>query len=163
MAALSIMGLNWCQHAGWMVVLYDGAQKRRLQITLRLEDALTVGQELAGQHTAHSALYQLVGAVLKRQPHLASVALSHSGRNRASTTVVVQTDDGPLHYPTSTAVGIALALRAGLPIMADEALMAMCGVVDEREPQGPHALSEPTPIPRAFRLALVEPPDEDRD
>ena len=40
MALVSIQGLTWCQHAGWMLVLYDGASQRRLQITLALPDAL---------------------------------------------------------------------------------------------------------------------------
>jgi bifunctional DNase/RNase len=159
MVALSIMGLNWCQHAGWTVVLYDGRRRRRLQITLRLEDALTVGQELSGQRTERSDLYELVGAVLKRQPHLASVTLAHGGHNRASTAVVVHTDEGPVRYSTSTAVGVALAVRAGLPIVADEALMDECAVADEPESAAEDETPEPTPIPRAFHLALVEPPE----
>ena len=146
MVALSVLGLNWCQHAGWMVVLYDGRRKRRLQVTLQMEDAVIVGQELSGQCTVHSPLYQLVGA----------------GQNRASTTVVMDTDEGVQTYPTSTAVGVALAVRAGLPIVADEALMQACAVADdEAEPQvGDHG-PRPTPIPRAFHLALVDPSEEE--
>jgi len=159
MVALSIMGLSWCQHAGWTVVLYDGRRRRRLQITLRLEDALTVGQELSGHRTDQTDLYQLVGAVIKRQPDLASVTLGHGGRNRASTALFVHTDEGPVRYPTSTAVGVVLAVRAGLPIVADEALMEACGVADEPEPRAHGEPPEGTPIPRAFHLALVDPPE----
>jgi bifunctional DNase/RNase len=160
--ALSVLGLNWCQHAGWMVVLYDGRRKRRLQVTLQMEDAVIVGQELSGQCTMHSPLYQLVGAVVRRQPHAARIALARAGQNRASTTVVMDTDEGVQTFPTSTAVGVALAVRAGLPIVADEALMQACAVAeDEAEPQAGEHRPRPTPIPRAFHLALVDPPEDE--
>jgi hypothetical protein len=38
------MGLNWCQHAGWPLALYDARGKRRLQITLRLAARRAVGR-----------------------------------------------------------------------------------------------------------------------
>lgn len=163
MVTLSILGMHWCQHAGWMVVLYDGHRKRRLQITLGLEEALTLGQTLAGRHTADGALYDLVGTVLRRgDAHAARVALNHAGQRRATTSILLDGGDGMLSYPTSTAVGVALAVRAGLPLVADESLMEVCSVPEEPDDsEAADGLPEPTPIPRAFHLALVEPPEDD--
>src|SRR5215212_2890837 len=124
MVPLSIIGLNWCQHAGWMLVLYDSGRGRRLQITLRLEDALVVGQELARQRSDRSALYALVGTLVRQQSDPVSVNL-------------------------------ALTVRAGLPLFADEELMATFGVGEEPDltERSGDVSGDRTTIPHVFRLA----------
>src|SRR5581483_3885790 len=163
MALVSIQGLTWCQHAGWMLVLYDGASQRRLQITLGLPDALAVGQELAGQATERTGLYQLIGELLRAQPHPATVTLGLAGASRARTALVIRTDDGPRTFATSTADGVALALRAGLPIVAEgdllDAFGVPCGAADGEEVE---PAAERCEIPPAFRRAL-EDVGRDRD
>jgi bifunctional DNase/RNase len=163
MVPLSIIGLNWCQHAGWMLVLYDSGRGRRLQITLRLEDALVVGQELARQRSDRSALYTLVGTLLGQQPHLASVGLMLADGGRASAALVLHADAGQQMFSTSTADAVALAIRVGLPILAEETLMDTFGVGEESDlPERAAGIGEEgTAIPRAFRLALDDPPGGD--
>jgi hypothetical protein len=157
MALVSIQGLTWCQHAGWMLVLYDGASQRRLQITLALPDALAVGQELAGRATERSGLYQLIGGMLRAQPHPASVTLGLAEDSRARTALVIRTEDGPRTFATSTADGVALALRAGLPIVAEGDLLDAFGVPCEpAEGVEAEQAAERSEIPPAFRLALED-------
>ena len=161
MIAMSVLGLNWCQHAGWTLALYDAHRKRRLQITLRLEDALVVGQELARQPTDRSGLYMVIGSLLRRQPKPASVNLALADSSRAQVSLVVRTDDGPIRCPMSSADGIALAMRAGLPIYADEALLDAFGVAVDPESLDDDELAvDPSEIPSIFRQALSDPPDE---
>ncbi|HZR99230.1 MAG TPA: hypothetical protein VFE37_11010 [Chloroflexota bacterium] len=158
MVALSILGLSWCQHAGWKVVLYEPGRGRRLQVTLSPEDAVVVGQELARQPSPRAGLYSLVGALLRQQPHRASVKLALAENSRARTAVVVHADDGEQAYLTSAADGVALAVRARLPICAEEALLDRFGIEDEAEDaQPPGDASSATPIPEAFRRALDGP------
>lgn len=158
MVALSILGLSWCQHAGWKIVLYEPGRGRRLQVTLAPEDAVVIGQELGQQPSERAGLYALVGALLRQQPHPASVTLALAESNRARTCLVVRTDNGETAYPTSAADGVALAVRARLPIFADEALLAAFGLEDESEPAAPPADGpSATPIPEPFRHALDGP------
>jgi bifunctional DNase/RNase len=155
MVALSVLGLQWCQHVGWMVVLYDASRGRRLQVAVPAEDAVVVGRELAQQPSARSGLYTLVGALLRRRPDLASITFALTGESRACARLVVRGADGSTTYPTSAADGVALAVRAGLPIYAEEALLAAYGIEDAPEAAAP-ADDAPgaSPIPPAFRRAL---------
>ena len=114
MVALSILGLNWCQHAGWKIVLREAGRGRRLQVTLSPEEAVVVGHELAQHSSERSGLYLLIGALLREQPHLASINLALTESNRARTALVVRADESETAYPTSAADGIALAVRARL-------------------------------------------------
>jgi bifunctional DNase/RNase len=161
MVAMSILGLTWCQHAGWTLSLLDTAGKRRLQLTLRLDEALVLGQELARRPTDRSGLYTLVGAILKRQPQPASVHLTWVPPGCARVALVVGAGESELDCTTSPADGVALAARVGIPIVADEALLEAFGV-----PAEPELLDEATPadepseIPLAFRQALGDPPDD---
>jgi bifunctional DNase/RNase len=157
MIALTILGLNWCQHAGWKIVLYEQGRGRRLQVTLTPEDAVVVGHELAQHASERAGLYSLVGALLRQQPHRTSVVLKLSESNRARTTLVVHADEGEKSYVTSAADGVALAVRARLPILADEALLDAFGVEDEAGAELPTEASAATPIPEAFRHALDGP------
>ncbi len=75
MVAKSVLGLHWCQHVGWMVVLYDAETGRRPQVTVPAEDAVVVGRELARQPSERPGLYTLVAALLRQQPRLASISL----------------------------------------------------------------------------------------
>jgi bifunctional DNase/RNase len=160
MFAMSVLGLNWCQHAGWTLALYDTRGRRRLQITLRLDEALVLGQELAMKPTDRSGLYLLVGTLLRNQPEPASINLTLADSARASVALIVGTDGARIGCPTSPADGVALAVRAGLPILADDALLQAFGVPaepaasDREEPA-----SEPADIPLAFRQALSDSPD----
>src|SRR5919202_2430655 len=133
MVALSILGLSWCQHAGWKIILYEPERRRRLQVTLAPEDAVVIGQELARHPSERAGLYALVGALLRHQPHRASVTLALAESNRARSALVVHADDGEKVYPTSAADGVALAVRARLPIFAEEALLDAFGLDDESE------------------------------
>jgi bifunctional DNase/RNase len=161
MVALSIVGLNWCQHAGWTLALYDARGKRRLQITLRLDEALLLGQELARKPTDRSGLYMLVGTLLRNQPQPASIKLALAESSRASVALVVGTDEERIGCPTSPADGVALAVRAGLPILAEEELLAAFGVpVQDDSPGSEEQAFEPSEIPLAFRQALNELPDD---
>jgi Domain of unknown function (DUF151) len=161
MVALSIMGLNWCQHAGWTLALYDARGKRRLQITLRLDEALLLGQELAMKPTDRSELYMLVGTLLRNQPQPASIKLALAESSRASVALVVGTGAERIGCPTSPADGVALAVRAGLPIQAEEDLLEAFGVSTEDEsPDCDEQAFEPSEIPLAFREALKELPDD---
>src|SRR3954470_13939108 len=101
MLALSVLGMNWCQHAGWMVVLYDAAHARRLQVTLPPEDGAVISRELARQPSERTNLYGLVGALLRRQPERASVNLTLSDGNRARAFLVVEGEDADARYPTT--------------------------------------------------------------
>ena len=139
MATLGVVGLSWCEHAGWMVVLHDRAARRRLQITLRLEEALILGQTLAGRRTEYSALYQLVRCLIGREPPVARIVLRHAGRDRASTAVIVHSAHGVETFNTSTAIGIALAVTADVPLMADEALLDACGIDEAKEEAVSHS------------------------
>lgn len=159
MVALSILGLNWCQHAGWKVVLREAGRGRRLQVTLSPEEAVVVGHELAQRSSERSGLYLLVGALLREQPHLASINLALTESNRARTALVVRADERETAYPTSAADGIALALRARLPIFADETLLDAFGIDDDSvsvldADAGPGT----SPIPQPFRRALGNQP-----
>ncbi|HLH25901.1 MAG TPA: hypothetical protein VK066_25560 [Chloroflexota bacterium] len=157
MVALSILGLSWCQHAGWKVVFYEAGRGRRLQVTLSPEDAVVVGQELAHQPSERAGLCALVGALLRQHAGRVSVNLGLADTNRARTSLVLHGDAGEAVYPTSAADGVALALRARLPIFADEALLDAFGVEDEREADAPPAdLPGATPIPEPFRQALQD-------
>ena len=163
MVPLSISGLNWCAHAGWMIVLYDTDRRRRLQITLRLEDALVVGQELARQPSDRSALYALVGTLVRQQSDPVSVNLALTDGRHAATALVVSADADQKRCAIPTADAVALAVRAGLPLFADEELMATFGVGEEpdrtRRPED--AGGDRTTIPHVFRLALDDPPSGD--
>lgn len=158
MIALVVEGLRWCEHAGWLLVLCDPRGARRLQVTLSLPDALALGHELAGRATDRTGLYGLVGALLRERPRPASVQLSLGDAQRARVELVVEADGARQGFATSTVDGVALAVRASLPLLADEALLAAFGVGGEV----PHNdLREAAPgrseVPTAFRLALEEP------
>jgi bifunctional DNase/RNase len=157
MVSMSILGLTWCQHAGWTLSLLDTTGKRRLQLTLRLDEALVLGQELARRQTDRSGLYTLVGTILKRQSQPASVHLTWVPPGNARVALVIGTGDNEIDCLTSPADGVALAARVGLPIVADEALLEAFGV-----PAEPELLADALPpeIPLAFRQALAEPPDD---
>src|SRR3954468_7892534 len=109
MVAMSVLGLTWCQHAGWTLSLLDVAGKRRLQLTLRLDEALVLGQELARHQTDRSGLYTLVGTILKRQPLPASVQLSWVPPGCARVALVMGTGESEIDCLTSPADGVALA------------------------------------------------------
>jgi bifunctional DNase/RNase len=161
MVSMSVLGLTWCQHAGWTLSLLDVAGKRRLQLTLRLEEALVLGQELARRQTDRSGLYTLVGAILRRQPQPASVHLTWVPPGCARVALVLGSGDGEIDCITSPADGVALAARVGLPIVADEALLEAFGVPAEPELlEGAAPAEQPVEIPHAFRLALTDPPDD---
>ncbi len=161
MVAMSVLGLNWCQHAGWTLALYDAHRKRRLQITMCLEDALVLGQELARRPTERSGLYTTIGTLLRQQPRFASINLALADSSRADVALVVRTDDGRIRCPLSSADGIALAVRAGLPIHADDALLDAFGVPVDGEPLADDEPSDqPAEIPPIFRQALSDPPDD---
>jgi bifunctional DNase/RNase len=158
MVTLSILGLSWCQHAGWKIVLYEQGRGRRLQVTLAPEDAVVVGQELARHPSERAGLYSLVGALLRQQPHRASVVLALSESNRARTALVVHADNGEQTYLTSPADGVALAVRARLPILAEEALLDTFGLDDDSAATDPgDEAPGATPVPEAFRQALDGP------
>jgi hypothetical protein len=185
MIALSVAGLRWCEHAGWLLVLCDPRGERQLQVTLSLPDALALGHELAGRCTERTGLYGLVGALLRQQPRLASINFTLGEAQRAKVALVVDEDGGARGYPTTTADGVALAVRANLPLFADEALMEAFAVATdprsdavgagahhdavgaEARPAKDHdtapgsAAHDAGPgvsaIPEAFRLALDEP------
>ena len=149
MVTLSILGLNWCQHACWKIVLCEQGRGRRLQVTLTPGDAVVVGHELAQHPSERAGLYSLVGSLLRQQPHQASVVLALSESNRARTALVVHADEGEKSYVTSAADGVALAVRARLPIMADEALPDAFGVEGEAAPaELPTEAPAATPIRR---------------
>ncbi|MBX5491967.1 MAG: bifunctional nuclease family protein [Chloroflexi bacterium] len=158
MIALSVEGLRWCEHAGWLLVLCDPRGARRLQITLSLPDAVTLGHELAGRCTERTGLYGLIGALVRERCRPASVQFALGDAQRAKVTLVVEDDDRRQAFPVSTADGVALAVRASIPLFADEALMEAFAVSVE-----PHRAAEretapgQAEIPAAFRLALGEP------
>jgi hypothetical protein len=161
MVGMSVLGLSWCHEGGWLLVLYAASQRRRLQIRLGLEDAMVLGQELVRRPTDRSALYGLVGTLLRQQSGFASVDFALAEANRASAALVLRTDDGQVACPTSTADAVGLAMRTGLPIFAEEALLEAFGVaLAPGEAPRHQAASNETEVPRAFRLALDEPPGE---
>jgi bifunctional DNase/RNase len=156
MVPLSVLGLNWCAHGSrWLLALYDPQQGRLLQITVSPADAVMLGQVLAGQPSERSGLYTLVGALLRQQPQLASIQLALDVPDRARTALVLSGDGVRRTYPTSTADGVALAIRAGLPIYADEQLLERFGIGGSAEsPPDTECAPGTSPIPAAFRRAL---------
>jgi bifunctional DNase/RNase len=142
-----------------MLVLTDTEECRRLQITLRLEDAVVVGQELAGRPSQRSGLYRLIDEILRCQAYPVQVNLALGESDRAAAALVLGTEDGTLAFPTSPSDGIALAVRAQLPICAEAALMDRFGVSTGQPPPAP-PVPQTTAIPEAFRLALESPPED---
>ncbi|HLI27183.1 MAG TPA: hypothetical protein VKZ60_08940 [Chloroflexota bacterium] len=157
MIALSVEGLRWCEHAGWLLVLCDPRGARRLQITLSLADAVTLGQELAGRCTERSGLYGLLGALVRERARPASVQFALGDAQRARVQLVIEDEDGRRAFPISTADGVALAVRSSIPLFAEEALMDAFAVGPcPRPPAEPDTTPGQSEIPPAFRLALGE-------
>ena len=163
MVTMSVLGLNWCRHAGWLVVLYDPESRRRLQVSLAPEDAVVLSGELAQRGSERSGMYGLVGAFLRDQPRFASVNFALAAANRASAALVLHLEPGQTaSYPTSTVDGVALAMRVGLPIFVEEALIEACGVQTDPELKcDPRPAAAPTVVPRAFEVALGEAAEEE--
>jgi hypothetical protein len=155
MIALSVEGLRWCEHAGWLLVLCDPRGARRLQITLSLPDAVTLGHELAGRCTERTGLYGLVGALVRERARPASVQFALGDAQRARVMLVLEDEDGRRALPVSTADGVALAVRASIPLFAEEALMDAFAVGPCPRPRGAEDTAPgQSEIPAAFRLAL---------
>src|SRR6185436_2617045 len=99
MVPMSVLGLNWCPHAGWTVVLGDPNSQRRLRFGVPLADALVLGQELVGRRTERSGLYELVRAMVCQQVQPAHVQLSLAAAGVGEASLVLSPSDPRIAYP----------------------------------------------------------------
>jgi hypothetical protein len=156
MVPLSVLGLTWCAHVGWMVV-FDAAHGRRLQIGLPLHDALALGHQLAGQRSERSSLYNVLRRVLEQAPRAPSLHLALADPERAAASLVLSPKDPRIAYPLPIADAVALALCAELPITAEEQLVTRFGAPGDGAPPGESAsLVSSLPVPAVFQRALEE-------